>query len=223
MIHEGLITRNLPKRLFLQLGSCPFSHRVLILLEEKEKAYRIVYVNVNDKPDWLYGVNREGTVPVLKDLETGAFLYDSDIISDYLEDKFPSSDFNVPSLGKMADCPQPGRKLMPTFLDFFKGKRGKSSMEKELQEIENALENTNGPFLGGRNPNAYDVALAPRLYIARTGCKNLKQWNFAEEYPHINHYIQAWLGRKSWHNTASYDEDSIVDDLKAEFSGSYEV
>jgi hypothetical protein len=35
-----------------QLGACPFSHRVLLALEEKELPYQIEYINLDNKPEW---------------------------------------------------------------------------------------------------------------------------------------------------------------------------
>lgn len=35
-----------------QLGACPFSHRVLLLLEEKEIPYELEFINLSDKPKW---------------------------------------------------------------------------------------------------------------------------------------------------------------------------
>jgi hypothetical protein len=35
-----------------QLGACPFSHRALLVLEEKGIPYDIEYINLDQKPDW---------------------------------------------------------------------------------------------------------------------------------------------------------------------------
>jgi len=35
-----------------QLGACPFSLRVLLLLEEKGCTYEIEYINLDKKPEW---------------------------------------------------------------------------------------------------------------------------------------------------------------------------
>lgn len=115
-----------------QLGACPFSHRVLLLLEEKEIPYELEFVNLSDKPKWyvssfgsngsvlnlsrvlvsrldrLLDVTPDGTVPVLKDCKTGDYIVDSDVISDYLEQKYgPASPITRRPLGKVVDCPQP--------------------------------------------------------------------------------------------------------------------
>lgn len=38
------------------LGDCPFCHRVLLTLEEKELEYEKDYIDFNNKPDWLLEV-----------------------------------------------------------------------------------------------------------------------------------------------------------------------
>lgn len=35
-----------------QLGACPFSMRVLLLLEEKTATYELDYINMDKKPEW---------------------------------------------------------------------------------------------------------------------------------------------------------------------------
>jgi glutathione S-transferase len=49
-----------------------------------------------------------GTVPILKDKSSDAYVVDSDTISDYLETKFgPGAEFELKQLGTVAECPQP--------------------------------------------------------------------------------------------------------------------
>ena len=56
----------------------------------------------------LTKVNPQGTVPILKDIETDGYIVDSDTISDYLEQKYAGeSEFPKKPLGNVADCPQP--------------------------------------------------------------------------------------------------------------------
>jgi glutathione S-transferase len=163
----------------------------------------------------LTKVNPDGTVPVLKDNDTGDFIYDSDVISDYLEEKFaPDKEITKRSLGKMVDCPQPGRNLMQAFFDFITDKADKSAVEKELRQIDEAVGDKQ-PYVGGQEPNAYDVALAPRLHIARVCCKAFKEWDFGDDFPQVKAYIHRWTGRSSWRNTASWNDESIVEDIKA--------
>ena len=87
-------------------------------------------------------------------------------------------------------------------------------MQAELKQVNVAVGDSQ-PYVGGKEPNAWDVALAPRLYLARIGCLHLSDWDLTQEYPNVKTYLHRWTGRASWRNTASWDEESIVEDLKA--------
>ncbi|KAI3427360.1 hypothetical protein D9Q98_010276 [Chlorella vulgaris] len=210
-----------------QLGACPFSSHVLLLLEEKAVPYTVNFVDVQDKPDWVSRANPQGSLPILKDLKGGGqFLYDSDAISDFLEDKYGGSADPEPDssgkrpLRKLADCPQPGPQLWPAFISFLSAAPGsseegqaRSELQAQLQAIEQAVTNES-PFVGGQDVCAYDCALAPRLYLARQGCKLLKGWDWAEEHDNVKAYLHRMMGRPSWRNIASWDDECIASDLR---------
>ena len=159
-------------------------------------------------------MNPLGSVPILKDNETGAFVVDSDTISDYLEQKFAATERR--KLGNIAEVPQPGSNITDCFMSYLRSgsEEDKKAIEAELEQI-NAAVGDARPYCGGKEPNAWDVALIPRLYIARVGCKNLKNWDFTENYPNLKTYLHRWTGRPSWRNTTSFDEESVTEELKA--------
>lgn len=68
-------------------STCPFSQRCRIVLLEKELDIEIINVDLFDKPEKLAEMNPYNQVPVLvdRDLE----LFESNIINEYLEDRFP--------------------------------------------------------------------------------------------------------------------------------------
>lgn len=66
---------------------CPYSHRVRIVLAEKGVMAELVEISVKDKPEELFDLNPYGTVPTLVDRDL--VLYESNIISEYLEERFP--------------------------------------------------------------------------------------------------------------------------------------
>lgn len=197
-----------------QLGACPFSHRVLLVLEEKGLPYQLEYINLDKKPDWLKKVNPLSNVPILQDKSTQAYIVDSDTISDYLETKFgPGAEIERTQLGTVAECPQPGKNIWPSFWEFLSTGKGKEAFKAELKQINDAVGDSQ-PFVGGQDPCAWDVALAPRLYLARVGCKILKQWDLGNDFPNVKSYLHRWTGRSSWRNTASWDDESIIEDFK---------
>jgi glutathione S-transferase len=68
---------------------CPFCARVRIACAEKELAYEPVAIDLSDRPAWLYDLNPLGKVPVLDD--DGFVLPESEVIMQYLDDRFPET------------------------------------------------------------------------------------------------------------------------------------
>jgi stringent starvation protein A len=66
---------------------CPYCHRVRIVLAEKGIAVDIVDVDAQDLPDEVMDFNPYGTVPTLVDRDLR--LYESRIIMEYLDERFP--------------------------------------------------------------------------------------------------------------------------------------
>jgi RNA polymerase-associated protein len=67
--------------------SCPYCHRVRIVLAEKGITVDIVDVDAQDLPDEVMDFNPYGTVPTLVDRDLR--LYESRIIMEYLDERFP--------------------------------------------------------------------------------------------------------------------------------------
>ena len=68
-------------------SACPYCHRVRIVLAEKGIAVDIVDVDAKDLPDEVMDFNPYGTVPTLVD--RALRLYESRIIMEYLDERFP--------------------------------------------------------------------------------------------------------------------------------------
>jgi glutathione S-transferase len=66
---------------------CPYCARVRIALAEKDVEYETVTIDLRDRPDWLYEKNLLGKVPVLE--EDAFVLPESDVIMEYLEERYP--------------------------------------------------------------------------------------------------------------------------------------
>ena len=63
------------------------SHRVRIVLAEKGVSYEVINIDARGKPEDLLELNPYGTVPTLVDRELA--LYESSIITEYLDERFP--------------------------------------------------------------------------------------------------------------------------------------
>ncbi|TDI82356.1 MAG: glutathione S-transferase [Betaproteobacteria bacterium] len=67
--------------------TCPFSHRCRIVLFEKGMDFQIIDVDLYNKPEDLAVMNPYDQVPVL--VERDLVLYESNIINEYVDDRFP--------------------------------------------------------------------------------------------------------------------------------------
>jgi glutathione S-transferase len=191
----------------LILGDCPFSHRALLTLHEKHVPFTQHYVDLKNKPDWIFQVNEKGSVPVLKDLRSGNWLASSEDIVDTLEDQYPE-----PALGKAASVPEAGSKVFPAFVQFLRSSDSEaadkqSALDTQLSDLNGHLE-SNGPFLKGDNISAGDMALAPKLYHLKIALKELKGWDKLGNYPDVQQYLDRMQQRDSW--KATYYAPEIV-------------
>ena len=67
--------------------TCPYCHRVRMVLAEKKISIDIVDVDARNLPDQVMDANPYGTVPTLVDRDLR--LYESQIIMEYLDERFP--------------------------------------------------------------------------------------------------------------------------------------
>jgi RNA polymerase-associated protein len=67
--------------------TCPFSQRCRIVLYEKGMDFQIVDVDLFNKPEDLAVMNPYNRTPVL--VERDLILYESNIINEYIDDRFP--------------------------------------------------------------------------------------------------------------------------------------
>ena len=68
-------------------ASCPLSHRTRIAIAEKNIAVDIVTIDENNLPEDLIDLNPYSSVPTLVDRDLA--LYDSRIIMEYLDERYP--------------------------------------------------------------------------------------------------------------------------------------
>ncbi len=68
-------------------STCPFSHRCRFLLNEKGMDFELKEVDVHNVPQEILTMNPYGEVPVLEEREF--FLYESNIICEYIDERFP--------------------------------------------------------------------------------------------------------------------------------------
>jgi glutathione S-transferase len=146
---------------------CPYCARVRIVLAEKKLEYEPVYVDLDDRPAWIYEKNAAGRVPVLED--DALVLPESVVIMEYLEERYPE-----PALWP-ADAAEraAGRLLVERFdrlaTPYYALRRGdqraRPQLGERLSEVDSLLEER--PFLTGREFGLADIAYLPWILRAR--------------------------------------------------------
>ncbi|CAH2036798.1 unnamed protein product [Thlaspi arvense] len=181
-----------------KFGDCPFSHRVVLTLEEKSVPYKMHLINLSDKPQWFLGISPNGTVPVLK--IDDKWVSDSDIIVDVLEKKYPEPSLKTPT--KFATV---GSKIFSTFGSFVKSKDRNDGTEKalldELEALEKHLKTHDGPFIAGERVSAVDLSLAPKLYHLEVALGHFKSWSVPGSLSHVHRYMKALFSLDSFEKT----------------------
>jgi len=147
---------------------CPYSQRVMLVLDAKKIAYDVVNINLYSKPDWYYDKSPFGKVPALE-LENGEVLYESLIIADYLDEKYKAHQLHSHDpLQKAKDklLIEEFNRVVNTMYKALMG-IGRPSLEEDeavangLGSFERELGNRGTPFYGGAKPGILDLMIWP--------------------------------------------------------------
>ena len=155
--------------------TCPFSHRCRFVLFEKGMDFEIRDVDLYNKPEDIAVMNPYGQVPIL--VERDLILYESNIINEYIDERFPH-----PQL--MPGDPVDRARVRLFLLNFEKelfthvsvleasnrsGKSADKGVEKARAHIRDRLTQMapvflKNKFILGENFSMLDVALAPLVW-----------------------------------------------------------
>src|SRR5215204_3236121 len=171
---------------------CPFVGRVRIVLAEKQIPYDSVWVDLDDKPAWLFEKNPAGRVPVIE--EDAFVLAESAVIMEYLEERFPE-----PAL-LPADPAERGLARLRIWRHddfsrpYYAVRRGDEGaterFDAALRELDRTLEAH--PYLTGREFGLADIAYVPWIFRG--------QASFGldvEPYPSLSAWLERLLERPS--------------------------
>ncbi|PKU64326.1 probable glutathione S-transferase DHAR1, cytosolic [Dendrobium catenatum] len=189
------------------IGDCPFCQRVLLTLEEKGIPYETKLVDLSNKPDWFLKISPEGKVPVLK-IEEDQWIPDSDVITQIIEEKYPSPSFATPP-----EKASVGSKIFSSFVTFLKSKDPNDGSEQallnELQALDEHLK-TNGPYINGENISAADFSLAPKLFHLVVALGHFKGWSIPENLTYVHAYTKLLFNRDSFVKTKPAADDYVI-------------
>ena len=154
--------------------TCPYSHRSRFVLFEKGMDFEIRDVDLFNKPEEIMAMNPYGQVPIL--VERDLILYESNIINEYIDERFPH-----PQL--MPGDPVDRARVRLFLLNFEKELfahvntleqcNGKKGSEKELEKARSHIRDRltqlapvflKNKYMLGENFSMLDVAIAPLLW-----------------------------------------------------------
>ncbi|XP_021918362.1 pyrimidodiazepine synthase-like isoform X1 [Zootermopsis nevadensis] len=143
----------------------PYSQRVHLVLDAKKIPYDVVNVNLTEKPEWLYEKSPLGKVPTLE-LESGDCIYESMIIADYLDEKYPQRQlYPKDPLKKAKDklLIDQFNKVISNLYRLYQNmdREFLDAVMKALDVFEREIVSRSKPFFGGDKPGMLDYMIWP--------------------------------------------------------------
>ena len=172
---------------------CPYCARVRLVLAEKGVPHETVVVDLDDRPAWIYEKNATGRVPVLE--EDAFVLPESDVICEYLEERYPEppllpADPAERALARLAIFRFDDR-LGDDYYALRRGEDGAAErLDARLADLDAELEAR--PFLTGREFGLADVAYLPWVLRARE-----RLGISLEPFPALSAWVERCLERPS--------------------------
>lgn len=148
----------------------PFAERIHIILEAKSIPHHVINVNLKEKPEWLTELSPMGKVPALGlPNEPGTpYIYESLIIADYLDEKYPEiSLYPTDPLAKALDrlLIQRFDGISPHIIKIIAiggaNEEALNNIFNILDTFETELMNRETPYFGGNRPNMVDYMILP--------------------------------------------------------------
>lgn len=191
-------------------ADCPLSHRARIVLAEKSIAVDVIDVDIDDLPEDLIELNSYNTEPTLVDRDL--VLYDSHIIMEYLDERFPH-----PPLMPVDPVSRARARMMLyrinndwySLLDDIASEDEKRSVKarKELRDglIMIAPAFVKSAYFFGDDYTLIDASLAPIMWRLPTYGIELP----AKAKP-VTEYAKRMFGRAAFRNSLSASEEELV-------------
>jgi RNA polymerase-associated protein len=209
----NIITRKAVMTLFSS-PTCAMSHCARFVLHEKGIAADIEYYDPNNAPEELLELNPTGTSPTL--IERDLVLYDSRIIMEYLDERFPH-----PPLHQMDPVSRANARMVIKRIDqewyqlldeiLFSGEKKSARAKKMLREsILNAAPIFAArPYFMSDEFSLIDCAIAPLLW-------RLPSIGIDVSTPDgvITHYAQRLFSRAGFKRSLSEAEKEMVEPSK---------
>jgi RNA polymerase-associated protein len=185
------------------------SHRARIVLAEKGVSYDVINIDAHGKPEDLLELNPYGSVPTLVDRELA--LYETNIISEYLDERFPHPPlmpvYPVARAKARLIIYRFDREWMPLIRKLETGEGDLRAVSKELAGYISQLVPlfNAGPYFMGEEFTLVDCCIAPVLW-------RLPTWGITflpAETKAINKYAEKVFQRDSFQASLTEAEQEL--------------
>eukprot|EP01032_Pedospumella_encystans_P007866 gene7866-9378_t len=207
--------------------TCPFSHRCRFVLFEKGMDFEIRDVDLYNKPEDINVMNPYGQVPIL--VERDLILYESNIINEYIDERFPH-----PQL--MPGDPVDRARVRLFLLNFEKElfthvltlenralKGNDKALEKARAHIRDRLTQLapvflKNKFMLGDNFSMLDVAIAPLLWrldyygieLSKNAAPLLNDTELPSTRPYLIRALYEWCSENGFTPYVAVKVDNSV-------------
>lgn len=155
----------------LSMRFCPYAQRVHLVLNAKKIQYDTTNINLTNKPEWFTKYSPHGNVPALylKNEAGKPWIYESLIVCDYLDEKYPEVQLYPKDAAQKAIDRLLIQRHDATSMKIFGLLFGRlpdtTTLEKEvfdaIDSFEVELKNRGTTFFGGSSPGMLDFMLWP--------------------------------------------------------------
>ena len=146
----------------------PYSHRCRIVLFEKDMDFEVIDVDMHNKPEEVASISPSGKMPVL--VERDLILTESNIINEYIDERFPHPQLMPPDPIMRARA----RQLLHTFeQELFTHLEALEAAQKGVDKVRAHVRDhltqlapvfTKQKYMLGEEFSMLDVAIAPLLW-----------------------------------------------------------
>lgn len=202
---------------------CPFVQRSVIALKEKGIDFKITYIDLANPPEWFGEISPLGKVPVLKVDDT--VLFESAVISEFLDEVYPPSLHPASALDKARDRAwvEYGSELLGTqfrmlIADNEEGfTENRDELKAGLAKLE-AVMDEKGPFFSGNSLSLIDTAYAP-LFMRLNLVNDIADLGLFAADSRLGRWSEALLAKDSvQHSVVEEFSDLFVNFFKSKNS-----
>lgn len=193
------------KYLLASFTTCPWVQRAAIVLQEKNVAYDIDYIDRDNRPDWFLAISPHSKVPVLQ-IDGEHALFESNAIAEYLDETVP------PRLHPEDPIVRARNRAWTDYVATFSGvvsslaySMSEDEFNQKLEQVPNRFalleqalgkRGNDGPFFNGPGFSLVDAAYAPSLQRF-TFVDRIRPLGIIEDYPLLSAWRNALIERAS--------------------------